>query len=283
MQVSALILLCLLSVCGAFAQASDDSLTFEVASVKPHPLVAGEPAGSSFNGGPGTSDPGQITVINRTLRTLVIEAYGIRGFQIEHPQWVGDERFDIIAKVPPGTTPPQAKAMMRNLLVERFDLRIRRETRGLPVYALVVAKGGLKMKPSADDPAGQPPAPAEGLIALDKLKTGSDGFRQLPPGAHTVMASYTADTAKVTGQKQPLSQLVSWLSSRVSDRPIIDETGLKGNYDFSMTWSLEYDGAGNDFGLFAALEQQLGLKMDPRKMPTEMLIVVSALRVPKEN
>ena len=82
MRVSVRFLLCLLSVCTVFAQQTVESLTFEVASVRPHPQVAGEPVGSSFNGCPGTSDPERITVINRMLRTLIIEAYGIRAFQI---------------------------------------------------------------------------------------------------------------------------------------------------------------------------------------------------------
>jgi uncharacterized protein (TIGR03435 family) len=234
-RVSTVIALCLLSVCGVFAQTPDDSRTFEVASVKPHPPVAGEPAGSSFKGGPGTDDPGQITVINRTLRTLVIEAYGIRGFQIEHPQWVGDERFDIIAKVPRGATPQQAKAMMRNLLVDRFDLKVRRETRDLPVYALVIAKGGLKMKPSVDDPAGQPPTPS-GPDVFDKMKMGGDGFFRPPPNVQTILDSFTSEGAEATGQKQSLPKIVAWLRDR-SDKPVIDETSLQGNYDFSVTWT----------------------------------------------
>ena len=139
-------LLCvlLLVVSTAFGQAIDRSLTFEVASVKLNPPHAGEPVGSKFSGGPGTSDPERITVINRMLRTLIIEAYGIRGYQIEHPAWLKENRYDIFAKVPPGTTPEEAKAMMRNLLKERFELKIRREMRDLPAYVLTVAKGASR-------------------------------------------------------------------------------------------------------------------------------------------
>ena len=281
MRIRVLLSLCLVPVCGALAQTSDDSLTFEVASVKPHPPVAGEPAGSSFKGGPGTDDPGRITVINRMLSTLIIEAYGIRAFQLERPEWLTENRYDIIAKVPPGATAQQAKAMMRNLLVERFDLKIRREMRDVPVYAMVIAKDGLKMKPSADDPAGQPPTPA-GADVLDKMKTGGDGFFRPPPNVQTILESFNDEGAKATGQRQSLSKIATWLRAR-SDRPVIDETGLQGNYDFSVTWPPDQNQAGIDYGLAPAVEKQLGPKLEPRKMPSEMLIVVSALRVPKEN
>jgi uncharacterized protein (TIGR03435 family) len=214
------------------------------------------------------------------LRTLIIDAYGISGYQIEHPAWLGENRYDIMAKVPPGTTPQQAKAMMRNLLEERFDLKIRREMRDLPVYALTVAKGGVKLKPSQE---AQPPVSADSLAAtFDRLKTGGDGFVRLPPNVQTILESFTEEGAKATGQRQSLPRIVSWLAAR-SDRPVIDETALQGNYDFSLTWSPDQNDTGIDYGLPLALERQLGLKMEPRKVPTEMLIVVSALKVPREN
>ena len=138
----------------AAAQTSDDALTFEVASVKPHVAAAGHSEGSSQEGGPGSGAPGRITVSNRLLRSMLIEAYGIRNFQIEHPAWVGENRYDIVAKVPAGATKQQAQIMMRNLLKERFQLQIRREKRDLPVYALVPAKNGVKMKASSAETAG---------------------------------------------------------------------------------------------------------------------------------
>ena len=276
MQIRVLFSLCLIPMCGALALTSDDSLTFEVASVKPHPPSAGGPAGSSFKGGPGTDDPGRITVINRMLSTLIIEAYGIRAMQLERPEWVAESRYDIVANVPPGATPAQAKAMMRNLLEQRFDLKIRREMKDLAVYEMVIGKDGLKMKPSDET------RPASGPVAFDKLKTGGDGFPELPPSAQTILEYFTPEGAKVMCQRESMSKIVSWLSER-ADRPIINKTGLQGTYDFSMTWNPDQNDAGQDYGLLAATEKQLGLKLEPEKTPVEMLIVVSALRVPKEN
>lgn len=276
LRVSTLFCLCLLLVCGGLAQTTDDSLTFEVASVKPHIASPGERSGSLMTGGPGTDDPGRITITNRPLRSLIIEAYTIRNFQIEHPLWVGEARYDIAAKVPPGATKQQAKIMMRNLLAERFQLQIRRETRNLSVYDLVIAKGGAKMKPSSGD-SGEPAG------TWDRSKIGSDGFPQAPPNTPGIFTTYMEGRAKATGQKQSLSKMVTMLTG-LMDRPVIDATGLKGDYDFTLLWSLDYGPDGDiSENIGAALQQQLGLRLAPRKMPIDMLIVVSALKVPKEN
>jgi uncharacterized protein (TIGR03435 family) len=100
-------------------------------------------------GGPGTPDPGQITYKDIALSTLITEAYGVRSDQVSGPGWPYTQCFDIIAKVPEGATPEQCKLMLQNLLAERFNLQFHHESRILPVYALTVAKSGLKMKDSS--------------------------------------------------------------------------------------------------------------------------------------
>jgi uncharacterized protein (TIGR03435 family) len=261
------------------AQSPDDAVTFEVASVKTHIAAPGESTGSSQKGGPGTSDPGRIVATNRTLRTLVIEAYGIRGFQLEHPTWVGENRYDIVAKVPSGATHMQARTMMQNLLKERFHLEIRREKRERQVYALIASKNGPKLTQSASaDPSA---APTE--VDFSKLKTGGDGFPQAPAGAQTIMTTYMAGgKAKTTGLRQTMSKVVTWLTDVVNE-PVINETGLKGEYDFSMVWNPNPDREGEvSVDIFAAVQQQLGLKLERRKMPIDMIVVVSALKEPVE-
>jgi uncharacterized protein (TIGR03435 family) len=234
------------------AQKTEEALAFEVASVKPHPSTGGGSTGSTTTGGPGTSDPGQITASNRLLRSLIIEAYGIRNFQIEHPVWMGEERFDIRAKVPPGATKHDAQIMMRNLLAERFALQIQRESRILPTYSLLVAKGGSKLKPSADEEE----RPGIQMSAHD----------------HQFIA---------TGKKQSMAKMVTWLTGLV-EQPVINETGLKGDYDFSLMFDI---GPDSDIrsDIFPEIQKQLGLKLEAHKKPVEMLIVVSALKVPIEN
>jgi uncharacterized protein (TIGR03435 family) len=260
----------------ATAAAAQD---FDVASVKLHVPKAGEGNSSKMTGGPATEDPGRIVVTNRTLRTLIIEAYGIRNFQIEHPGWMGDLRYDIVAKVPAGASHQDSRVMMRKLLEDRFELKIRREMRDLSVYGLTIAKGGLKMTQST---ATAPGVSGENLD-MSKLKTGSDGFSQLPAGAQTILTNYTAAGAKTIGARQTISKIVTWLTGEV-DKPVFDETGLKGEYNFSMVWAPPHNqNLDTAADIFTALPKQLGLKLEPRKRPVEMLIVESGRKDPIEN
>jgi len=252
---------------------------FDVASVKRHIARDGEGNGSKMTGGPGTDDPGRIVVTNRTLRTLIIEAFSIRNFQIEHPDWMGDLRYDIVAKVPAGATHQDSRIMMRKLLEDRFELKIRREQRDLSVYGLTIAKGGLKMKQSA---AAAPGVTGEN-IDMTKLKTGGDGFSQLPAGAQTILTNYTQAGAKTIGARQTIPKILTWLTGEV-EKPVFDETGLKGEYDFSMVWAPAHNpNLDTATDIFTALTKQLGLKLEPRKKPVEMLIVESARKDPIEN
>src|SRR6185437_5037104 len=123
---------------------------------------------------------------NKTLRNLIIDAYGIRNFQIEHPGWMGDLRYDIMAKVPAGTTRQQANAMMRNLLTERFQLKVSKEKRDLPVYGLTVAKSGVKMKSA--DPGSTP-----------QLRT-----------------EFVNGRATVKAERQSMNKLVTWLTGEMT-------------------------------------------------------------------
>jgi uncharacterized protein (TIGR03435 family) len=252
---------------------------FEVASVKLHVARDGEGNGSKMTGGPGTDDPGRIVVTNRTLRTLIIEAYVIRNFQIEHPDWMGDRRYDIVAKVPAGATHQDSRLMMRKLLEDRFELKIRRETRDLSVYALTIAKGGIKMTQST---ATTPGITGEN-IDMSKLKTGSDGFSQMPAGAQTILTNYTQAGAKTIATRQTIPKILTWLTS-VVEKPVFDETGLKGEYNFSMVWAppgnMNLDTAAD---IFTALPKQVGLKLESRKRPVEMLIVEGGRKDPIEN
>ena len=285
----------LLIVRAALAQNTESPLTFEVASVKPHPNEPGGSAGSSEIGGPGTKDPERIVIVNRSLRTLVITTYGIRGFQIEHPAWVGEARFDVVAKVPPGASKQDAKIMMRNLLAERFHLVIKREMRDLPVYMLMVDKGGIKMKPSVPA-AGMP---TEAPVTVDpgtsnRVTTDKNGMPQLSPGQQGLFTTFTSAGYRTVGQNQTIAKILTMLTDRV-DRPVLDMTGLKGAYDFTLTWApddLRVSDAGSPGpavpiaggpSIYEAIQKQLGLKLDPRKAPIEMLVVVSADKVPAEN
>jgi uncharacterized protein (TIGR03435 family) len=130
------------------ARPVEESLTFDVASVKPQ--VPGE---GGRAGGPPKDEPGRIHLAGVTLKGLLISAYGVKDFQVVGPGWLGDERFIVDATMPPDTTKDQTRVMLRNLLAERFKVEVHRETKELPVYSLVVAKNGLKIPATPPPPA----------------------------------------------------------------------------------------------------------------------------------
>jgi hypothetical protein len=164
--------------CAALAQ------TFEVASVKPAAPITGNRIMVMMRGGPGTPDPGQITYTNVSLQNVLINAYGVKGFQISGPGWLDSERYDIVAKVPRGATKEQFMGMLQNLLAERFKLTLHREKKDLPMYALVVGKNGPKLKESVDGPAPKEGGPVDGpATTMGRVTMGKDGFPAMPPAS----------------------------------------------------------------------------------------------------
>ena len=139
--------------CGVLALAQ--TAEFEVASVKPAPPDA---RGIRCTGGPGTSDPGSLTCENYSLSFLVMMAYNLRSFQLTAPAWMDTARYNVVAKIPPGTDTRQFGLMQQRLLVERFGLQVHFEKKDMTVYELTVAKGGSKLTESQDAAAEKPEA-----------------------------------------------------------------------------------------------------------------------------
>jgi uncharacterized protein (TIGR03435 family) len=127
--------------------------SFEVASVKPSP-PPGPNRGMArqVRGGPGSTDPGAITFTGIDLLSLVTMAYGIDAYQLVGPDWLSTTRFDIAAKLPPGTTIEQYRLMLQNLLAERFKLAVHRDKKEGREFELILAKNGAKLKESAAGP-----------------------------------------------------------------------------------------------------------------------------------
>jgi uncharacterized protein (TIGR03435 family) len=259
----------------ALAQTADGPPMFEAASIKPSGKgqlidVLGVVIPQPMRGGPGTSDPGQISFANASLKTLIAAAYNVNRYQVEGPKWLDLAGFNIVAKVAPGATKEQVRLMLSNLLAERFQLALHIEKKELPIYALVVAKGGLKMSVSRSDPD-------EG---------GSWGARD----GH----------ARWVGPHTTLNAMAEFLSPRL-DRPVIDKTGLTGRYDVALTWEAENldtrlrnarDGAMPADGGLSASEpvptifgavQRLGLKLERRTAATDLLVIDHVEKMPSEN
>jgi uncharacterized protein (TIGR03435 family) len=253
---------------------------FEVASVKPLPPTARQ-GNVGVLGGPGTADPTRIEY-RLPMTFLVMAAYNISYFQLSGPDWINSEMYDIVAKVPPGATKAQCSLMLQSLLAERFKLQIHREVEDLPTYSLVVAKNGPKLKLHVEAPPPaepvKPPADVSG-----PLKTDPDGYPVLRPGAHMANAG---GHNRLQIENQDLVWLVEELSSQLG-RPVKDETGLKGHYDFALYWLSEYllatAGPGSGPDLIAAVQEQLGLKLEEKKGPVESIVIDHVEKAPTEN
>ena len=138
----------LLTAVGLWAQAPTE---FEAASIKPAaPMTPGRMM-IGMRGGPGTPSPGQMTFNNVSLAQIMQRAYDVKSYQLSGPDWMSSARFDISAKVPAGTTKAQSKVMLQNLLADRFKLVLHHSTKESSIYALLVAKGGPKLKESTKE------------------------------------------------------------------------------------------------------------------------------------
>jgi uncharacterized protein (TIGR03435 family) len=224
--------------------------SFEVASIKPHPgevTISADPAvrGSRVI---GTAS---------TLLDMITNAYGVRYDQVSGaPNWAGSDHYDVDAKAP-GDTPPtagQARLMMQALLAERFQLKLHRETRQVPVYALVVDKDGPKLK-----------AGAVGVATGGSMRATTIGLRM---------------ETKNSG--------LDWLVGRLAGsagRPVVDRTGLTGSYEYALDWfpaNRVPPADSNVPSMFDAVREQLGLRLESSTGPQEFLVIDSAAR-PSEN
>ena len=232
---------------------------FEVATVKPS---------KPGRWGQDIDETGdRLTIQSFTLRRLIREAYGLKSDSqiIGGPEWVNDQRFDIVAKVDDAEAARMGKMtdkqsdkewalMLQSLLADRFQLKVTREQRTLPVFALVVAHSRPKMKPTPTNGAnGQ----------------GSD------PGIDIDWDELTARTASMDEFADSLTSLRD-LNSRI----VLNRTNLRGNFDFQLHWARDRgDGASTDSpypGIFTALEEQLGLKLKSARAIVDVVVVESA-------
>jgi uncharacterized protein (TIGR03435 family) len=255
-----------------------DRLTFEVASVKPAKTVGGR---FTMNGGPGTGDPGRITYTNIMLRRILLSAYDIKNYQVSGPDWLDSLRFDIAAKIPDGATQEQFQSMLRNLLATRFNMTTHRESKELPIYALLAAKNGPKLHATADDGSAEKP---DDQLAAIRAVEGKDGFPALELRAPGLVIETKSGRARVTAKETPISKFADLLSGQLG-RPVIDMTGLTGNYSFVVYFAPENQNpdGGSDPSIFGAVQEQLGLRLEARKGPVELLVIDHAEKVPTGN
>lgn len=194
-------------------------------------------------------------------------------YQIIAPDWTKGVTFDVVAKLPPGIRPAAFAVkveddpfalMLQTLLEDRFKMAAHREQRDLPVYELVIAKGGHKLKEVTEPVTPPPPAPP-----LDR-----DGFPNIPGGNGMRILP---DRGRIQFQKQAMVHIAHFISTQL-DRPVVDGTGLKGQYALTLSWFKE---AGPT--IFQAIQDQLGLKLQPAKAPIDVVVIDRIERKPAEN
>jgi uncharacterized protein (TIGR03435 family) len=244
--------------------------------------------------------PGRFVSTGSTVRQLITLAYNVRDFQVSGgPNWIGTEKYDIDAKEPDALadelsnlSPEQRREKMglllQSLLADRFGLKVSHGSKELPVYALVVAKNGPKIheaKPGDTYP--------NGIKTPDGRVLGHGGMMGMMPG-------------QLTGQGVPVKFLVQTLSQQLG-RTVLDQTGLQGNYDFTLKWTPDPSMGGMMAGppgggppgggpgpdappppdasgpsIFTAVQEQLGLRLESTKGPVE-IIIVEHVEKPSEN
>jgi len=244
--------------------------TFEVASVKLN--KTGVP-----QSGPQLQLGGRLTLINRTLRYLVQFAYSSLELPLHDPQiiggpdWVDRDKFDITAKME-GNPPPVpatanlARVMMRSVLIDRFQLRARKEFRDLPVYALVVARQDGELGPGL-------------RRRLDTCEGPTPQFKEPDPKGDTPLCGLLrGGRGTLNYRGVPISSMLRPSALGGLDRMVVDHTRLAGIFDIDLTWADETAASADAASVFTAVQEQLGLRLQPTRAPVEVLVIESAQR-----
>jgi uncharacterized protein (TIGR03435 family) len=276
-----------------YAQTAPPRAEFEVASIKPSVAT---PTGGQVHVGVQI-DGAQFHCSYLSLKDYIRIAYKLKDYQVTGPDWMASERFDIHAKLPSSSPRDQVMEMLQTLLEQRFQLKLHRDSKEFSVYGVTVGKGGLKLKesPLDDVPEGDSGkgvnVTAEGGRGGTTVKYGR--------GAYFSLADNKLEVRKLT------MALLADALGRFVERPVVDMTDLEGTYDLTLEFTPEeyrtllirmalsagvnlppealrlLEGA-SDESLFKGL-QAMGLKLESRKAPLEVLVVDSASKTPSEN
>jgi len=278
---------CLAFAAPTFAQSPP---AFEVASIR-----ASTPGSDPVAVAAGVRITGsQVRIVGLSLKDYAGIAYRLPPSQVVAPEWAAVERFDITGNLPAGATRDQVPEMVRALIEDRFQMKVHREQREFPVYALIVDKGGLRVKESTD-------VAAPDAAAITVTGSGSAAGVNLDLGNGT---SFSLANNKIEAHKITMVQLAETLT-RFTDRPVQDATGVGGRYDITVELTADdYQatllrsavnaglvlppqivrlldtGPANPLG---SAIQKTGLTFESRKSPLDVVIVDSASKTPTEN
>jgi uncharacterized protein (TIGR03435 family) len=282
----------ILLACSAFAQTP----TFEVASIRPSEPIDVQQAKVNIG---LHIDGAQVRIISFSLRDCLARAYGVKTTMISGPDWTASERFDISATLPPGSTPAQIPQMLQALLADRFQVKLHKEKKELPVYVLIPGKTSLKLKESPPNPDADKNEPNG---TTNVAASGSEAGVGVNLGHGS---SYSFANNRFEAKKLTMTQFTTHLE-RYVDRPLVDMTGFTGQYDFVIEFTPEdyqlmlirvavsagvnlppqamrmLDNSSLGGALSDAL-QQVGLKLEARKAPLDVLVIDDALKTPTAN
>lgn len=227
---------------------------FDVASIKEN-----RSGDSGWRLGP--PNKGTESIFNLELRRIVASSFRIQDKMVFGPDWMDSVRYDIEAKGSPTANSPEVWEMMRSLLAERFHLKYHLETRVMPAYVIVVARGGHKLVKGED---------GECAAAVKAGQSSCDAIQFLPFGMGI--------------RNMPVAAFAAGVARRLQDRPVVDRTGLDGRYDAQVLWrpddatpeqlaQIPADRRPPDVNIFEAFEQQAGLRLEARREPIEVLVV----------
>jgi len=259
----------------AAAVAQSPQPAFDVASVKENTSV-------SDTGGIAPATPGRVRITNVPLRFILLHAFQLMDHQlIGAPEWTESARFDIIATYQAARAEDDTRAMLRTLLADRFGLKTHREMRELPIYSLVLARKdgalGPRLVRSAID--------CNQWIAEKRPQMGAGSASPVAPGGKRPVCLILTTRRFITAGTRTMQDLVGPLQS-MAGRPVIDRTGLTGAFDFDLQWTSGpvAPAAGTtapaDDGpsIFVALQEQLGLRLEPGRAPFDVVVVDSVQR-----
>ncbi len=237
---------------GAFRGQTPPPPAFDVASVKVSP--PGKRGGNPFLNQNIRATPGSLNMRQVTLKACIQWAYHVFEYQVTGPDWIDSDHYDIAAKAAGPATEPELRLMLQTLLADRFQLTFHRQTIEKQAYVLTVGKNGPKFHESTED-----------------------GESEFQPDQKTMTVSV---------HRVSVAQLIDPMSL-IFQMPVVDKTGLKGRYDVSISVAkyIPQSGAIADpvSIIQTALEEDLGLKLEARKMPLDYLVVDHADKVPSGN
>jgi uncharacterized protein (TIGR03435 family) len=283
---------------------------FEVASVKPAaPLDRSQMLSGQMHVGMKV-DAARVDIGSMSVAELIRIAYRVKAYQVSGPDWMASERFDVLAKLPEGASSAQVPEMLQALLAERFKLTMHRESKEHAVYALVVGKNGPKLKESAPD--ADAPAATNDANPQVRISGRGENTQVTISGGQIGTAHMSMGPNGTMHLEAPRIGMAAFADtlSRFFDRPVVDLTELKGTYQLALDLSMEdlrtaaltmgimgpgmgagrgavrppADAASDPGGLsiFAAV-QQLGLKLEPRKVPIDFVVIDRLEKAPTEN